>query len=208
LADDLHHARERLENAGMSVVHMGGNGQVWGLLGLAETIRPTAADTLAQLSSRKLTVTVLTGDSHAAGSALSERLGVTVRSQLLPHQKVEVVEQAEAKTPTAMVGDGINDAPALARASVGIAMGCGADVTRETADVSLLGDDLRQIGWMFSLARRAYRTIGWNLAWAFVYNVVGIGLAMTGLLHPVLAAAAMVISSALVVGNSLRIYRF
>ncbi len=208
LADDLHHARERLENAGMSVVHMGGNGQVWGLLGLAETIRPTAADTLAQLSSRKLTVTVLTGDSHAAGSALSERLGVTVRSQLLPHQKVEVVEQAEAKTPTAMVGDGINDAPALARASVGIAMGCGADVTRETADVSLLGDDLRQIGWMFSLARRAYRTIGWNLAWAFVYNVVGIGLAMAGLLHPVLAAAAMVISSALVVGNSLRIYRF
>ncbi len=208
LAADLHHARERLENAGMSVVHMGGNGQVWGLLGLAETIRPTAADTLAQLNSRKLTVTVLTGDSHAAGSALSERLGVAVRSQLLPHQKVEAVEQAEAKTPTAMVGDGINDAPALARASVGIAMGCGADVTRETADVSLLGDDLRQIGWMFSLARRAYRTIGWNLAWAFVYNVVGIGLAMTGLLHPVLAAAAMVISSALVVGNSLRIYRF
>ena len=208
LADDLRQERQRLEDAGMSVVHVGGNGQVWGLLGLAETIRPAAAETLAQMDSRRLSVTVLTGDSQAAGSALSDRLGVAVRSQLLPHQKVEAIEQAEAQTPTAMVGDGINDAPALARASVGIAMGCGADVTREAADVSLLGDDLHQIGWMFGLARRAYRTIGWNLAWAFVYNVIGIGLAMAGLLHPVLAAAAMVISSALVVGNSLRIYRY
>jgi P-type E1-E2 ATPase len=149
----------------------------------------------------------LTGDSRAAGAALSQRLNVAVESELLPHQKVELIEAAELAGPVVMVGDGLNDAPALARASVGIAMGCGADVTREAADVSLLGDDLSQINWTLKLARRTYRTIGWNLAWAFLYNVAGVGLAMAGLLHPVLAAAAMVISSALVVGNSLRIYR-
>jgi Cu2+-exporting ATPase/Cu+-exporting ATPase len=207
MSTPLQQARTRLEAAGHTVVYVGGNGQVWGLLGLAETIRPGAAQTLAHLSRRGLAVTVLTGDSHAAGAALSRALGVAVQSELLPHQKVETIEQAETAGPTAMIGDGLNDAPALARAGVGIAMGCGADVTREAADASLLGDDLGQIDWMFHLAHRTYRTIGWNLAWAFVYNVGGVALAMAGLLHPVLAAAAMVVSSAMVVGNSLRVYR-
>ncbi len=208
LSTELQQARRTLEEAGMTVVHVGGAGAVWGLLGLAETIRPAAAATLAELERQGLAVKVLTGDSRAAGAALSQRLGVAVDSELLPHHKVELIEAAEAGGPVVMVGDGLNDAPALARASVGVAMGCGADVTREAADVSLLGDDLTQVNWTWQLARRTYRTIGWNLAWAFVYNVVGVGLAMAGLLHPVLAAAAMVISSALVVGNSLRIYRF
>jgi P-type E1-E2 ATPase len=208
LPNELQQARRTLEAAGMTVVHVGGRGTVWGLLGLSETIRPAAAATLAGLARQGLAVKVLTGDSRATGTALGQRLGVAVASELLPHQKVELVEAAEAGGPAVMVGDGLNDAPALARASVGIAMGCGADVTREAADVSLLGDDLSQIDWTLQLARRTYRTIGWNLAWAFVYNVGGVGLAMAGLLHPVLAAAAMVVSSALVVGNSLRIYRF
>lgn len=206
--DTLQAERQRLEQAGLSVVYAGWTGQVQGLFGLTETLRPAAATALAHMQRQGLAVQALTGDSTTAGAALSQRLGITVRSELLPHDKVSAVEQAEAAGPVAMIGDGLNDAPALARASVGIALGCGADVTREAADVSLLGNDLAQITWTLTLARRAYRTIGWNLLWAFLYNVIGVAIAMAGLLHPILAAVAMVISSAMVVGNSLRIFRF
>ncbi|GIK38453.1 MAG: copper-translocating P-type ATPase [Chloroflexota bacterium] len=205
---DLRAERSRLEQMGVTVVHVGWDGLVQGLLGLAETIRPAAAPALAEMKRRQLEVQVLTGDSAAAGAALARQLGVPVQSELLPHDKVKLIEQAEAAGPAAMVGDGLNDAPALARASVGVALGCGADVTREAADVSLLGTDLSQITWTLALARRVYRTIGWNLTQAFAYNVIGIGLAMAGFLHPVLAAAAMVVSSLVVVSNSLRIFRF
>jgi len=208
LSAELRAERQRLEQAGVTVVHVGWAGQVQGLLGLAETVRPTAAAALADMQKRQVVVQVLTGDSAAAGGALGERLNVDVQSELLPHDKVKLIEQAEASGPTAMVGDGLNDAPALARASVGIALGCGADVTREAADVSLLGTDLAQITWTLALARRVYRTIGWNLAQAFAYNLIGIGLAMAGYMHPVLAAVAMVVSSLIVVSNSLRIFRF
>ncbi|NJN94288.1 MAG: cation-translocating P-type ATPase [Anaerolineales bacterium] len=208
LSPALKTERRRLEQAGITVVHVGWSGLVQGLLGLAETVRPTAASALADMRKRHLTVQVLTGDSAAAGGALGEQLNVVVQSELLPHDKVKLIEQAEASGPTAMVGDGLNDAPALARASVGIALGCGADVTREAADVSLLGTDLAQITWTLALARRVYRTIGWNLGQAFAYNVIGIGLAMAGYMHPVLAASAMVVSSLIVVSNSLRIFRF
>lgn len=208
LPAELRVERQRLEQAGITVVHVGWAGLVQGLLGLAETVRPTAASALADMRKQQLTVQVLTGDSAAAGGALGEQLNVVVQSELLPHDKVKLIEQAEASGPTAMVGDGLNDAPALARASVGIALGCGADVTREAADVSLLGTDLAQITWTLALARRVYRTIGWNLAQAFAYNVIGVGLAMAGYMHPVLAATAMVVSSLVVVSNSLRIFRF
>jgi Cu2+-exporting ATPase/Cu+-exporting ATPase len=208
LDSKLQAERQRLEQAGLTVIHIGWQGQVFGLLGLAEMIRPEAASVLTDLRSRNCTIQVLTGDSAAAGGALGRRLGVAVQSQLLPHQKVSAVEAAEVQGPVAMAGDGLNDAPALARASVGIALGCGADVTREAADVSLLSSNLTQISWVLALARRTYRTIGWNLAWAFVYNLAGVGLAMAGYLHPILAATAMVLSSALVVANSLRIFNY
>ncbi len=208
LPESLQSEQQRLEQAGLSLVYVGRAGQVQGLFGLTETLRPAATAALAQMRQHGLAVEVLTGDSSTAGAALSQRLGVSVRSELLPHDKVKAIEQAEAAGPVAMVGDGLNDAPALARASVGIALGCGADVTREAADVSLLGNDLAQVTWTLALARRAYRTIGWNLLWAFLYNVIGVAIAMAGLLHPILAAVAMVISSAMVVGNSLRIFRF
>jgi Cu2+-exporting ATPase/Cu+-exporting ATPase len=207
LSAELRAARTRLEAEGLTIVHIGWNGAVVGLFGLREVIRPTSASVIAALQADGLSVSVLTGDSVASGNALGKSLGVSVRSQLLPPDKVDAIADVEDTIPTAMVGDGLNDAPALARATVGIALGTGADVTRESADVSLIGTDLEQIPWIFGLARRVYNTIGWNLAWAFIYNVVGIGLAMAGLLHPILAAAAMVISSALVVGNSLRIRR-
>jgi Cu2+-exporting ATPase/Cu+-exporting ATPase len=200
--------QHRLEQASLSVVYVGWAGAVQGLFGLSETLRPAAATALAHMQRAGLKVAALTGDSAAAGAALSQRLGIPVRSELLPHDKVYAIEQAEQAGPVAMIGDGLNDAPALARASVGVALGCGADVTREAADVSLLGNDLAQITWVLALARRAYQTIGWNLAWAFIYNLIGVGIAMAGLLHPILAAIAMVVSSALVVGNSLRIFNF
>jgi P-type E1-E2 ATPase len=163
---------------------------------------------LHALTEQNLAITVLTGDSAAAAAALGRRLQVAVRAELLPTDKVDQVAQAEANGLVAMIGDGLNDAPALARASVGIALGCGADVTREAADVSLLGVDLRQIPWLLALARRTYRTIQWNLVWAFIYNVVGIGLAFSGHLHPLLAAVAMVLSSIWVVANALRLRTF
>jgi Cu2+-exporting ATPase/Cu+-exporting ATPase len=200
--------RRRLEQAGLSVVHLGWHNRVQGLLGFAEEIRSSAAPALAEMERHGVSSLVLTGDSQAAGTALGQQLGVPVRSELLPQDKVRIVERSEKNSRIAMVGDGLNDAPALARAGVGIALGCGTDVTREAADISLLGNDLTQVTWTMALARRSYRTIGWNLIWAFGYNVVGIGLAMAGLLHPVIAAGAMVISSALVVGNSLRILRY
>ncbi|MCB0174500.1 MAG: heavy metal translocating P-type ATPase [Anaerolineae bacterium] len=208
LSCSLEQARRRLEQTGLTVVHIGWQGRVQGLLGFAETIRPTARLALANMQQQAVEVQVLTGDSKAAANTLSQALEVPVLSELLPHDKVRAIETAEAKAPVAMVGDGLNDAPALARATVGIALGCGVDITREAADISLLGNDLTLVAWTTALAQRVYRTIGWNLAWAFTYNVIGIGLAMAGLLHPVLAAAAMVLSSALVVGNSLRVFKF
>jgi heavy metal translocating P-type ATPase len=208
ISDTLQNAQQRLEQAGLSVVHVGWNGHLRGLLGFSETLRPTARPLLDALQRRQLIVQVLTGDSAAAGRALSRQLGVVVRSELLPADKIDSIEKAELNGPVAMLGDGLNDAPALSRASVGIALGCGTDVTREAADISLLGNDLTQVTWTLALAQRAYRTIAWNLVWAFAYNIIGIGIAMAGLLHPVLAAIAMVLSSALVVGNALRIRTF
>ncbi|MCE7989455.1 MAG: cation-transporting P-type ATPase [Caldilinea sp. CFX5] len=208
LAPALAAERQQLENNGFTLVFVAWAGKVRGLLALRETIRPSATAALAALTAQKLTPVVLTGDSAAAAAALGRRLQVAVRAELLPTDKVNLVAQAEAEGTVAMVGDGLNDAPALARASVGIALGCGADVTREAADVSLLGADLQQIPWLLALARRTYRTIQWNLLWAFIYNVVGIGLAISGNLHPLLAAVAMVLSSVWVVGNALRLRNF
>lgn len=198
-----------LEAAGQTVICCGWDGAVKGLLVLTETVRPEAAQALAALRREGVALTVLTGDSQAAGAALGERLGVAVVSQLLPQDKVSQVTQARgAGGLVAMVGDGLNDAPALAAADVGFALGCGVDVTREAADVSLLGDDVGQVAWAWSLARATYRRIRWNLVWAFFYNVIGIGLAAMGLLHPILSALAMVLSNLMVVGNSMGLYRF
>jgi heavy metal translocating P-type ATPase len=199
--------RQRLEAAGLSLIFIGWTGQIRGIFALQETIRPAAPALLQALRRAGVEPEVLTGDSASAGAALAHRLKLPVRSELLPAGKVRIIEAAETGRPVAMVGDGLNDAPALARAGVGIALGCGADVTRETADVSLLGSDLAQISWTLALARATYRTIAWNLAWSFTYNLIGVGLAMAGLLHPVLAAAAMVLSSAVVIANSLRVFK-
>jgi P-type E1-E2 ATPase len=153
-----------------------------------------------------LEVHVLTGDHAARAAALAEVLGVGVTGELLPIEKVEIVRQArERYGDVAMVGDGINDAPALAAADVGVALGSGADVAREAADVCLLGDNLARLPETIELARRTVRIVRQNLFWALAYNVVGMYLACAGWLNPIWASAAMAVSGLLVVGNSLRL---
>ncbi|MBF8282561.1 MAG: copper-translocating P-type ATPase [Anaerolineales bacterium] len=196
----------RLESGGHTVACVGWNGSVRGLIGFVEEIRPEAEATVRALVADGVAVNALTGDDLAAGGVLSRRLGIVVHAHLLPEDKVRLLTETQAKLgPVAMVGDGLNDAPALAHADVGIALGCGVDVTREAADVSLVGSDLRRVAWTIHLARQTYRTIRQNLGWAFIYNIVGIGLAMVGVLHPIVSALAMVVSNLFVVGNSLRL---
>ena len=209
IPDDLQAEAGKLEAIGRTVIFCGWRGKVKGLLAFEETIRPQAAQTLAALRNAGQTVTVLTGDGSAAGQALARQLEIPVSSRLLPQDKVAQLKTAQQKGHiVAMIGDGLNDAPALAAADIGLALGCGVDVSRETADIGLLGEDLEQVAWVWRLAQATNRRIRWNLVWAFFYNLIGIGLAATGLLHPIMSAVAMVLSNLMVVGNSMGLYRF
>ncbi len=201
----LSQARERSQ----PLACVGWGGEVRGLFLFREQLRPEASESLQALAAQGVAITILTGDHAARARQLHDQLGVEVKAELLPADKVAAVEeQKRCHGAVAMVGDGINDAPALACSEVGIALGCGADISRESAAVCLLGNDLSRLPWALRLARRSVRIIRENLLWAFVYNVVGIALACGGKLNPVLAAVAMVVSSLMVVANSLRLERF
>jgi len=192
--------------AGRPIACMGWEDSVRGLFVFRERLRPEAVEAIGTLRKRRLDVAVLTGDSAARSSELSEALGVPVAAGLLPEDKVQAVSEARRLFgPVAMVGDGINDAPALAASDVGIAMGCGTDVSRASAAVCLLGNDLLHLPWTIDLAVRTVRILKQNLFWAFAYNLAGIGFACTGRLNPIVAALAMFLSSFLVVTNSLRL---
>jgi heavy metal translocating P-type ATPase len=195
------------QTAGHPVVAIGWEGRVRGLYVFAESLRPHAAEVVSMCRGLGLDVAVLTGDHEARGRQIADELSVRVEAGLLPEQKIQCVRAARHFGPVAMVGDGINDAPALAAADVGIAMGCGTDLARDTAEVCLVGDDLRQLPWIIALSRRTVRTIRQNLAWAFGYNSVGVLVAASGRLHPALAAALMLASSLIVISNSLRLNR-
>ncbi len=152
---------------------------------------------------------ILTGDHQQRADRMAEQLEVDVAAQLLPEDKLRMIASLrEAGHTVAMLGDGLNDAPALGAADVGIALGCGADVTREAADVCLMSSAVSLLPWAVDLAQATRRTIRRNLLWAIVYNSLGIGLAAAGKLNPMLAAAAMVFSSSFVIAESLRLGAF
>ena len=185
------------------------NGRVRGVFVFQEQLRPETAGALAECQKLGLDVGVLTGDRQQRADRLASALRVPVLAEQLPSDKVAAIRDAHSRSGlVAMVGDGINDAPALAASDVGIAMGCGADLSRDTAAVCLLSNDLARVPWTMRLARQTVRVIKQNLCWAFSYNIVGITLAATGRLSPVWSAVAMVASSAFVVSNSLRLNRF
>jgi len=196
---------ETWQEQGLCVVYAGGGGRVTGLLGLGEEVRPEAADVVQDLRDMGLEVAALTGDGAVAGARWQRMLGIPVYAEQRPEEKVARLREVEG--PVAMVGDGINDGPALAAATVGLAISDGTDVARAAAEVILLEDDLRAVPRIITLARLTMRRVRQNLAWAFVYNLVGLGLAVTGHLQPVIAAAAMVASSLVVTGNALRLRR-
>jgi len=197
---------DRAQTDGKSVCCIGWQGTVRGLFVFGETLRAAARETVDVLKHRNIKTFVLTGDHDRRAARLAAELGIDAHSNLLPQDKPTALQDIRRTVgPVAMVGDGVNDSPALATADVGIALGCGADVARDAADICLLGNDLRTIPALIDLSRQTIRTIRLNLFWAFAFNLVGITLAAIGQLTPIFAAIAMVLSSVLVVGNSLRL---
>ena len=181
-----------------------------GVLIVADTIKETCAEAVDQLRALGLRPVLLTGDNERAARAVAARVGIDdVIAEVLPADKVDVIRRLQSEgRVVAMVGDGVNDAAALAQADLGLAMGTGTDVAIEASDLTLVRGDLRAAADAIRLSRRTLATIKGNLFWAFAYNVAALPLAAAGLLNPMLAGAAMAFSSVFVVSNSLRLRRF
>jgi copper-transporting P-type ATPase V len=207
----LEAAAERLEQEGRTAVLVGWQGEARGVLAVADTLKDGAAELVGRLHGMGLEVAILTGDNQATAQAIAAAVGVDrVLAEVLPADKVGEITRLQAAEGrvVAMVGDGVNDAPALVQADLGIAIGTGTDVAIQASDLTLLRGDLAGVATAIALSRRTYRTIVQNLFWAFGYNTAAIPLAAAGLLSPVIAGAAMALSSVSVVANSLRLRRF
>lgn len=210
LSPEIALAKADAESQGKTVVAVGWDGQARGILVVADTVKPTSAEAIARFKELGLTPVLLTGDNEAVARQIAAEVGIDeVIAEVLPADKVDVVRrlQSEGKV-VAMIGDGVNDAPALAQADLGLAMGTGADVAIEASDITLVRGDLRSAVDAIRLSRKTLGTIKTNLFWAFAYNVAAIPVAALGMLNPMLAGAAMALSSVFVVGNSLRLRGF
>ncbi|HWM08714.1 MAG TPA: copper-translocating P-type ATPase, partial [Solirubrobacteraceae bacterium] len=203
---------ERLaaEADGRTAVVVAWDGAVRGVIVVADTVKPTSAEAVASLRALGLRPVLLTGDNEATARAVAAQVGIEeVIAEVLPSGKAEVISRLQAEgRVVAMVGDGVNDAPALAQADLGLAIGTGTDVAIEASDLTLVSGDLRAAADAIRLSRATLRTIKQNLAWAFGYNVAAIPLAAAGLLNPLIAGLAMAFSSVSVVANALRLRRF
>jgi cation-transporting ATPase V/Cu+-exporting ATPase len=210
LSDELADAADRVEAQGHTAVFVGWDGDVRGVLAVADTLKDRAADTVAELHRMGLQVAMITGDNTRTAQAIAQQVGIdTVLAEVLPADKQSEVARLQATgRVVAMVGDGVNDAPALVAADLGIALGTGTDVAIESSDLTLIRGDVAGVPTAIRLARRTYRTIWQNIGWAFIYNLALIPLAASGLLDPIIAGAAMGFSSVSVVANSLRLLRF
>jgi Cu+-exporting ATPase len=195
---------------GRTAVMVAWDGAVRGLLVVADTVKPTSAGAVASLRALGLRPVLLTGDNEATARAVAAEVGIDeVIAEVLPSDKADVVRRLQAEgRVVAMVGDGVNDAPALAQADLGLAIGTGTDVAIEASDLTLVSGDLRAAADAIRLSRATLRTIKQNLAWAFGYNVAALPLAAAGFLNPVIAGLAMALSSVSVVANALRLRRF
>ncbi|MEV0712256.1 heavy metal translocating P-type ATPase [Nocardia aurea] len=210
LGHALEHALNTAQSEGKTAVAVGWDGRARGVLVVADAVKPTSAEAVAQLKALGLTPIMLTGDNAAAARAIADQVGIDeVIAEVLPEDKLAVITRLKSEGKVvAMVGDGVNDAAALAGADLGLAMGTGTDVAIEAGDLTLVRGDLRSAADAIRLSRRTLATIKGNLFWAFAYNVGAIPLAMAGLLNPMLAGAAMAFSSVFVVSNSLRLRGF